>query len=177
MSSADLRTSADSGAIPAADWPTSIETPVTPPNRSTTADSGAASADRPAAAEPPAAGRATSAAKHAATASSPADRGAEPAAARVSDWGGQAEHARKAAESALKPAVQQLTDAGLPTRRPGAQLAPGAALPHTRQQTGGAFRDASAVRTSLSRHYQGMRAARQQTVARIEESGEDGVEP
>jgi hypothetical protein len=138
----------------AADWPTSIEKPVAPSNRSTAAD-----------ADPASAGRAPIA-KHS----------AEPAT-RVGEWAGPADHARKAAESALKPAVQQLTEAGLPTRRPGAQLAPGAALPRTRQPDSGAFRDPSAVRTSLSRHYQGMRAARQQTAARVEETGEDGVEP
>jgi hypothetical protein len=127
---------------------------VAPPSRSTAAD-----------ADPASAGRAPIA-KHS----------AEPAT-RVGEWAGPADHARKAAESALKPAVQQLTEAGLPTRRPGAQLAPGAALPRTRQPDSGAFRDPSAVRTSLSRHYQGMRAARQQTAARVEETGEDGVEP
>jgi hypothetical protein len=44
-----------------------------------------------------------------------------------------------------------------------------------REQTGGAFRDAAAVRNSLSRHYQGMRAARQQSAARAE--GKDEVDP
>ncbi|MCR6484896.1 ATP-binding protein [Amycolatopsis sp. OK19-0408] len=92
-------------------------------------------------------------------------------------WDTPADRTRQAAESALKPAVQQLTEAGLPTRRPGAQLAPGAALPRVRGQNGGSFRDATAVRNSLSRHYQGMRAARQQTAARTEESGKDGVDP
>ncbi|WP_328457435.1 sensor histidine kinase [Amycolatopsis sp. NBC_00438] len=89
-----------------------------------------------------------------------------------------AEHARHAAESALEPAVPpQLTDAGLPTRRPGAQLAPGAVVPRVRDEPGGGFRDASAVRNSLSRHYQGMRAARRQTATRTEESGKDEVDP
>jgi hypothetical protein len=46
-----------------------------------------------------------------------------------------------------------------------------------REQSGGAFRDAAAVRTSLSRHYQGMRAARRETAARAEESGKDEVDP
>ncbi|MBE1493407.1 signal transduction histidine kinase [Amycolatopsis lexingtonensis] len=94
------------------------------------------------------------------------------------DWSGPADQARQAAESALQPAaVQNLSAAGLPTRRPGAQLAPGAALPRVREADGAAFRDATAVRNSLSRHYQGMRAARRQTAARAEESGMDGVEP
>ncbi|GLY39779.1 histidine kinase [Amycolatopsis sp. NBRC 101858] len=104
---------------------------------------------------------------------------AEPAAAPVGEWDTPADRTRQAAESALKPAVaQRLTDAGLPTRRPGAQLAPGAVVPRVREQTGGAsFRDAAAVRTSLSRHYQGMRAARQETAARAEETGKDEVDP
>ena len=104
---------------------------------------------------------------------------AEPAAAPVGEWETPADRTRQAAESALKPAIaQRLTDAGLPTRRPGAQLAPGAVVPRVREQTGGAsFRDAAAVRTSLSRHYQGMRAARQESAARAEESGKDEVDP
>ncbi|MGK3208059.1 ATP-binding protein [Amycolatopsis sp. MEPSY49] len=96
----------------------------------------------------------------------------------VGEWDTPADRARQAAESALKPvAAQRLTDAGLPTRRPGAQLAPGAAVPRVREQSGGSFRDAAAVRTSLSRHYQGMRAARRETAARAEESGKDEVDP
>ncbi|WP_225439843.1 ATP-binding protein [Amycolatopsis eburnea] len=101
------------------------------------------------------------------------DRPAPPA-----DWSSPADQARRAAESALQPAtVHNLSAAGLPTRRPGAQLAPGAALPRVREPDGAAFRDATAVRNSLSRHYQGMRAARRQTAARADESGKDGVEP
>lgn len=96
----------------------------------------------------------------------------------VGEWDTPADRARQAAESALKPApAQRLTEAGLPTRRPGAQLAPGAAAPRVREQDGGSFRDAAAVRTSLSRHYQGMRAARRETAARAEESGKDEVDP
>ncbi|WP_230862484.1 ATP-binding protein [Amycolatopsis camponoti] len=102
----------------------------------------------------------------------------EPAAAPVGEWETPADRTRQAAESALKPAVaQRLTDAGLPTRRPGAQLAPGAVAPRVREQSGGSFRDAAAVRSSLSRHYQGMRAARQESAARAEESGKDEVDP
>ncbi|WIX98765.1 ATP-binding protein [Amycolatopsis mongoliensis] len=102
----------------------------------------------------------------------------EKTAAPVGEWDTPADRTRQAAESALKPSIaQRLTDAGLPTRRPGAQLAPGAVVPRVREQTGGAFRDAAAVRTSLSRHYQGMRAARRETAARAEESGKDEVDP
>ncbi len=102
----------------------------------------------------------------------------EPSPAPVGEWDTPADRMRQAAESALKPAIaQRLTDAGLPARRPGAQLAPGAVVPRVREQNGGTFRDAAAVRTSLSRHYQGMRAARQETAARTEETGKDEVDP
>ncbi|WP_103353411.1 ATP-binding protein [Amycolatopsis sp. CA-128772] len=97
----------------------------------------------------------------------------------VGGWDTPADRVRQAAESALRPApAQRVTDAGLPTRRPGAQLAPGAVVPRVREQAGGApFRDAAAVRSSLSRHYQGMRAARQETAARAGQSGKDEVDP
>ncbi|MDX3193513.1 ATP-binding protein [Streptomyces sp. MN03-5084-2B] len=96
----------------------------------------------------------------------------------VGDWETPADRTRQAAESALEPApAQRLTEAGLPTRRPGAQLAPGAVVPRVREQAGGTFRDAAAVRSSLSRHYQGMRAARLETAARAEQSGKDEVDP
>jgi hypothetical protein len=106
----------------------------------------------------------------------------EPAAraetAVVGEWDTPADRTRQAAESALRPAVaQRLTGAGLPTRRPGAQLAPGAVVSRGRAQAGGTFRDAAAVRSSLARHYQGMRAARQETAARAEESGTDEGDP
>ncbi|MFJ9779468.1 ATP-binding protein [Amycolatopsis sp. NPDC101161] len=122
---------AEDSAIPATDWPPSVEKPVARPEKPV-----------------------------------------------VGEWDTPADRARQAAESALKPApAQRLTEAGLPTRRPGAQLAPGAAVPRVREQDGGSFRDAAAVRTSLSRHYQGMRAARRETAARAEESGKDEVDP
>ncbi|MGW5747454.1 ATP-binding protein, partial [Amycolatopsis sp. NPDC003861] len=96
----------------------------------------------------------------------------------VGDWDTPADRTRQAAETALQPpAAQNLTGAGLPTRRPGAQLAPGAVVPRVRDQAGGSFRDAAAVRSSLSRHYQGMRAARMETTSRAERSGKDEVDP
>ncbi|MEV7096638.1 ATP-binding protein [Amycolatopsis sp. NPDC051045] len=126
-------------AIPAPDWPTSVDEPVDEP------------------VEKPVARTET---------------------AVVGEWETPADRTRQAAESALKPAfAQRLTEAGLPARRPGAQLAPGAVVPRVREQTGGTFRDATAVRSSLSRHYQGMRAARQETAARTEESGKDEEDP
>ncbi|OXM60589.1 ATP-binding protein [Amycolatopsis vastitatis] len=125
---------------------------------------------------------ATASASHAAEPAAPPTSVEKPVAplgkAPVGVWDDPADRTRHAAESALKPAVaQRLTDAGLPTRRPGAQLAPGAVVPRAREQTGGTFRDAAAVRSSLSRHYQGMRAARQETAARAERSGKDEVDP
>lgn len=103
----------------------------------------------------------------------------EPAGTAVGSWDTPADRMRQAAESALRPAAaQRLTDAGLPTRRPGAQLAPGAVVPRVRDQAGAVpFRDAAAVRSSLSRHYQGMRAARQETAARAGQPGKDEVDP
>jgi signal transduction histidine kinase len=145
------------------------------------------SPDRATRAETPAAGRPATVEKPPARTSR-----SETPATPLPDWTTPSDQARQAAESALKPAVQQLTDAGLPTRRPGAQLAPGAVVQRGREQAGGAFRDPAAVRASLSRHYQGMRAARQQTAARPEqaepavapepaeragESGKDEVDP
>jgi hypothetical protein len=173
------RTSSDraTGAgTPAAGWPTSAEKVAAPADRT--------SPDRATRAETPA-GRPTSAEKPL----PPAARTARPDRTPRPDWTTPADEARQAAESALKPAVQQLTEAGLPTRRPGAQLAPGAVVPRGRAQAGGAFRDPAAVRASLSRHYQGMRAARLRTAARPEpaepiepaeragESGKDEVDP
>ncbi|WP_143264217.1 sensor histidine kinase, partial [Amycolatopsis kentuckyensis] len=107
-----------------------------------------------------------------------ADPTTQPELAPVGDWDTPADRTRVAAESALQvPAAQNLTGSGLPTRRPGAQLAPGAVVPRVREQTGGTFRDAAAVRSSLSRHYQGMRAARLESAARAERSGKDEVDP
>ncbi|WP_410671513.1 ATP-binding protein [Amycolatopsis sp. cmx-4-68] len=190
-------TAADHPANPAGDWPASVERPGIAADRGATAGRPAAS-DSPASADHPATPAASwptadwptvfekpvappdrpAPASHRADSTTP-DRTSRPAAS-VGAWDTPADRTRQTAESALTPAVaQRLTEAGLPTRRPGAQLAPGAVVPRVREQTGGAFRDAAAVRTSLSRHYQGMRAARQQTAARAEaeESGKDEVDP
>ncbi|MFJ7219067.1 sensor histidine kinase [Amycolatopsis sp. NPDC098790] len=145
---------------PPAETPEKAETPV---------------ANRHAAPETAPAPPSTPAADWPATVEKPVARDEKPV---VGEWDTPADRARQAAESALKPAAaQRLTDAGLPTRRPGAQLAPGAAVPRVREQNGGSFRDAAAVRSSLSRHYQGMRAARQETAARAEEPRKDEVDP
>lgn len=82
------------------------------------------------------------------------------------NWATPVDEARRAAETAVRPpASSVLSPAGLPTREPGAQLAPGAALPHPAKAKAqpGDFRDPAAVRNNLSRHYNGMRAARQRT--------------
>lgn len=94
------------------------------------------------------------------------DTAAEPAPPSRT-WVTPADEARRAAETAMSsPTASVVSAAGLPTRKPGAQLAPGAALPRpagqARAQSGG-FRDPAAVRNNLSRHYNGMRAARQRT--------------
>ncbi|MET8853122.1 ATP-binding protein [Amycolatopsis sp. NPDC004625] len=182
------------GEIPPVRWPSAAETGAVPADQVTPAEpasetSGAhraipadpaeetsAPADRIPLAEPPAA--------PALAETPPQHRAAglpEPAgtAAVVGSWDTPADRMRQAAESALQPAAaQRLTDAGLPTRRPGAQLAPGAVVPRVREPSGGApFRDAAAVRSSLSRHYQGMRAARQETAARADQPGKDEVDP
>ncbi|WP_431874804.1 sensor histidine kinase [Amycolatopsis sacchari] len=93
----------------------------------------------------------------------PDDQAEQAPAAR--NWVTPSDEARRAAERAVQqPATAVLSPAGLPTRRPGAQLAPGAAQP----RRGGAakpadFRDPAAVRNNLSRHYNGLRAARLRT--------------
>lgn len=94
------------------------------------------------------------------------DAGA-PSAPASRNWVTPVDEARRAAESALRSTTSNgAGPGGLPTRQPGAQLAPGAAVPRAlgraRVQPGG-FRDPVAVRNNLSRHYNGMRAARQRT--------------
>jgi signal transduction histidine kinase len=90
----------------------------------------------------------------------------EPLGTNGNSWVTPADEARRAAESAIASAGGvELTAAGLPTRQPGAQLAPGTATPRqARPGDGGfadhGFRDPVAVRNNLSRHYSGMRAAR-----------------
>jgi signal transduction histidine kinase len=83
------------------------------------------------------------------------------------NWATPADDTRRAAENAVQsPTSSVVSAAGLPTRKPGAQLAPGAALPRPAGQArvqSGDFRDPAAVRNNLSRHYNGMRAARQRT--------------
>jgi hypothetical protein len=93
-----------------------------------------------------------------------ADAPANPA--RPGAWATPADEVRQVAEAAVGTLDDlEFTDSGLPTRRPGAQLAPGAAAPRRPQPPDAAFRDPAAVRNNLSRHYSGMRAARHRVAA------------
>ncbi|WP_410673855.1 ATP-binding protein [Amycolatopsis sp. cmx-4-68] len=93
-----------------------------------------------------------------------ADAPANPA--QPGAWATPADEVRQVAEAAVGTLDDlEFTDSGLPARRPGAQLAPGAAAPRRPQPPDGAFRDPAAVRNNLSRHYSGMRAARHRVAA------------
>ncbi len=90
-----------------------------------------------------------------------ADEPVAAAKARTDQWVTPVDQVRLAAEVAVGgPADLEFTESGLPTRQPGAQLAPGAAAPRQSQPEDTSFRDPAAVRNNLSRHYNGMRAAR-----------------
>jgi signal transduction histidine kinase len=113
----------------------------------------------------------------------PADETApagEPEPAEVkTGWVTPADEVRQAAEDAVNlPADTPITSAGLPTRKPGAQLAPGAAAPRkTAEPRPAAFRDPEAVRNNLARHYSGMRAARVRTGTETGQRGEGKADP
>jgi signal transduction histidine kinase len=94
-------------------------------------------------------------------------------------WVTPADEIRQAAENAVAlPADTPITSSGLPTRRPGAQLAPGAAAPRKPAAAKAAgFRDPDAVRSNLARHYNGMRAARTRTGSESEPRGEGKADP
>ncbi|MEV6624841.1 ATP-binding protein, partial [Amycolatopsis sp. NPDC051114] len=88
-----------------------------------------------------------------------ADDRAKPA--RPGEWATPADDVRQAAEAAVGTLDDpEFTESGLPTRQPGAQLAPGSVAPRQPQPPDSSFRDPAAVRNNLSRHYSGMRAAR-----------------
>ncbi|WP_318306330.1 ATP-binding protein [Amycolatopsis solani] len=90
----------------------------------------------------------------------------KPPKARPDGWVSPADQVRQAAEAAVGPTGEpEFTDSGLPTRQPGAQLAPGSAAPRRPPQADPSFRDPAAVRSNLSRHYSGMRAARHRVAA------------
>ena len=75
------------------------------------------------------------------------------------------DQARSTAHTAMEPDhTARPSPNGLPTRVPGAHLAPGAVdegRENPKQDTN--FRDPAAIRDNLSRHYRGMRAARGKT--------------
>ena len=93
-----------------------------------------------------------------------ADTPAKPAQPEA--WATPADQVRQAAEAAVGTLDDlEFTDSGLPTREPGAQLAPGSVAPRQPPQPDPSFRDPAAVRNNLSRHYSGMRAARHRVAA------------
>ena len=111
-----------------------------------------------------------------------AEKAAQPAepAVKLSSWVTPTDDAWRAAENAVNVPEQTtaVTAAGLPTRNPGAQLAPGAAVPRAAPAPQPAdFRDPAAVRNNLARHYSGMRAARQQAGNSPEATGEGKGDP
>ncbi len=80
---------------------------------------------------------------------------------KTDQWATPADQVRLAAEAAVSGLADlEFTESGLPTRQPGAQLAPGSVAPRQPQPQDTSFRDPAAVRNNLSRHYSGMRAAR-----------------
>ncbi|MEQ0565322.1 ATP-binding protein [Amycolatopsis sp. NEAU-NG30] len=88
---------------------------------------------------------------------------------RPGAWTTPADPVRQAAEAAVGTLDDvEFTDSGLPTRQPGAQLAPGSVAPRRGQPPDTSFRDPAAVRNNLSRHYSGMRAARHRVAAEPE---------
>lgn len=92
----------------------------------------------------------------------------EPPRIPAQSWPTPADEAlRRARQATEAPKNSALSPSGLPVRQPGAQLAPGTFTPKPVVPPPGTppanFRDPMAVRNSLSRHYSGMRAARQQT--------------
>ncbi|MEU0539474.1 ATP-binding protein [Nocardia sp. NPDC005978] len=84
----------------------------------------------------------------------------EPAAGGQSpmstEWSSNADAGWAAAEEAANPTSSSKTQGGLPIRRPGAQLVPGAAA----QEDEGGARNPDEIRNSLTRHLSGVRSGR-----------------
>jgi hypothetical protein len=80
----------------------------------------------------------------------------------------------RAADALRVPEPARTTAAGLPMRKPGARVVPagpGAEPPAARIQ----FRNAESIRSNLSRHYNGVRAARERTGGtRTDGNGSEG---
>jgi hypothetical protein len=85
----------------------------------------------------------------------------------ASTWTPTPETLWHAADTALSPQPSALTAAGLPQRKPGARVLPvGQEHPPAEERPG--FRDAESIRSNLSRHYDGVRAAREAAQAKSE---------
>ncbi|WP_040812790.1 sensor histidine kinase [Nocardia concava] len=82
----------------------------------------------------------------------------EPAAAEQNGaaWSSNSDAGWAAAEEAANPTSSDRTQGGLPIRRPGAQLVPGAVA----QEDDGEGRNPEEIRNSLSRHLSGVRSGR-----------------
>jgi hypothetical protein len=92
-------------------------------------------------------------------------------------WESDADAGWQAAEAANEPAVEEITAAGLPKRRPQAFLVPGSAAPGpitNGQSSPPAARHASAVRDRMSSFQRGLTMGRHARPARpVEETGAD----
>ncbi|MFD9961886.1 sensor histidine kinase [Amycolatopsis sp. NPDC058986] len=90
------------------------------------------------------------------------DRGRHTSTTGWADWFMPTDEPARAARSTVEPSNNAaVTKAGLPVREPGAQLATGAApAPQVSAETTIESRDPTAIRRSLVRHSQGLRAAR-----------------
>ncbi|MFE2999236.1 ATP-binding protein [Nocardia sp. NPDC059246] len=71
-------------------------------------------------------------------------------------WSSSSDSGWAAAEEAANPTTTSRTEGGLPIRRPGAQLVPGAVA----QEDDGSGRNPDEIRDSLSRHLSGVRSGR-----------------
>ncbi|MFE3700437.1 hypothetical protein ACFXO7_21480, partial [Nocardia tengchongensis] len=71
-------------------------------------------------------------------------------------WSSSSDLGWAAAEDAANPTTTSRTEGGLPIRRPGAQLVPGAVA----QEDDGSGRDPEEIRNSLSRHLSGVHSGR-----------------
>ncbi|WP_245719967.1 sensor histidine kinase [Nocardia uniformis] len=78
--------------------------------------------------------------------------GGQPSAA----WSSSSDAGWAAAEQAMEPATNSTTQGGLPIRRPGAQLVPGAAAPVEEEGN----RNPDEIRSSLTRHLSGVLSGR-----------------
>lgn len=78
-----------------------------------------------------------------------------------------AEKVWRTASTALSPQPSAVTAAGLPQRKPGARVVPAGLEPKPGKERA-TFRDPESIRSNLSRHYNGVRAARERTQTKSE---------